>query len=157
MAVNFATLWAAHPANQEPANLYPCSSDGTADGAYFANQCCIRLGLCFVGSGIDLSSYRGAFCWHGHGRLHPVRAEEMKLWLDSDSVTFVGLSEKALQRRGHLSAHTYYGRTGIVLLRHFWGPGHRGDHIDLWDGSNMTHGDPDYFGRSEEVWFWPLG
>lgn len=30
------------------------------------------------------------------------------------------------------------------------------DHIDIWDGSDMTGGSPQYFSLGEQVWFWQL-
>jgi hypothetical protein len=81
----------------------------------------------------------------------------MKLWLNSPSVTFVDVAEIAKRpRHGSLSFHAYLGRTGIVMLRNFWGPHHQGDHIDLWNGEELAHGELNYFSRSEEVWFWEL-
>ncbi len=41
-------------------------------------------------------------------------------------------------------------------LQEFLGRGNNGDHIDLWDGDNVAHGDRDYFQRSEEIWFWSV-
>ena len=46
--------------------------------------------------------------------------------------------------------------TGIVACRNFWGQGNQGDHIDVWDGAQMAHGDPSYMDRSEEVVFWTI-
>jgi hypothetical protein len=81
----------------------------------------------------------------------------MKLWLN-EVADFVGQAEIA--RRGKhgskVSLQPYRGRQAIVMFRNFWGPGNQGDHIDLWDGVRMTHGDPGYFSRSQEVWFWDL-
>jgi hypothetical protein len=152
----FDTLWGNHPAHETPPNIEPCK-DKHGKSA-FANQCTIRLGVCFSRSGISLATYPGAFCWHGHGREHPLRVEEMKNWLNSSDAGFVGRAE--ISRRdsaGRQKTHAdYVGRKGIAAFRNFWGSGNQGDHIDLWNGSQIAHGDNDYFERSEEVWFWPL-
>jgi hypothetical protein len=152
----FATLWANHPVHETPPNINPCTQrDGSSA---FANQCTIRLGLCFTRSGVSLASYPGAFCWHGHGRNHPLRVEEMKNWLNSGNAGFVGRVE--ISRRdaaGRQKTHAdFAGRTGIVAFRNFWGSGNQGDHIDLWDGARIARGDNDFFERSEELWFWPV-
>ena len=45
---------------------------------------------------------------------------------------------------------------GIVAFRNFHGQNNQGDHIDLWNGTAMAHGNNDYFERSEEIWYWAL-
>lgn len=148
--VTFNELWENHPWLKD-ATERPCS--GGHD-----NQCAIRLGVAFLRSNISLASYRGVFCWSGHGREHPLRAEEMKVWLNSSGADFVGSAEIAQRRAGApISHHAYLGRTGIVMWRNFWGAGNQGDHIDLWNGEEIAHGTLDFFIRSEEVWFWALG
>jgi hypothetical protein len=151
----FDSLWRNHPALESPPAIEPCSTGGKRN---HDNQCVIRLGVSFVRSGISLASYRGAFCWSGHGRQHPLRVEEMKLWLNSENATFVGYAEISRKdKRGHqASYHTYTGRRGIVSFLNFWGRGNQGDHIDLWDGSVVAHGGRDYFERSQEIWFWEM-
>jgi len=152
----FDTLWANHPVHETPPNINPCKDK--AGNSAFANQCTIRLGVCFTRSGISLETYRGAFCWHGHGQQHPLRVEEMARWLNSSDAGFVRHAE--ISRRdsaGRQKSHAdYAGRKGLVAFRNFWGRGDQGDHIDLWNGMQIALGDDDYFERSEEIWFWPL-
>jgi hypothetical protein len=155
MEVPFEVLWANHPSRRTPKVLVPCQ---TADGRKsYTNQCAIRIGVCLSNAGLSMASYRGTFCWHGHGRNHPLRAEEVACWLN-ETAPFVG--EAVIARRdsrGHQkSFHDYLGRKGIVLFRNFFGAGNQGDHIDLWDGAIMATGELDYFTRSQEVWFWEL-
>ncbi|HYO94332.1 MAG TPA: hypothetical protein VER33_07460, partial [Polyangiaceae bacterium] len=69
----FDALWANHPALKTPPIIEPCAKNGIAN---HANQCVIRLGVALSASGISLASYRGAFCWNGHSRAHPLRVEE---------------------------------------------------------------------------------
>jgi len=147
----FETLWRNHPSNKNPAIEKPC------DNEQFDNQCCIRLGVAFASSGIDMGSYSGDFCWNDHGRQHPLRVEQMLTWLTSDNANFV--EDPEVYVRGSGPARTfqnYMGRKGIVLFRNFWGRGNQGDHIDLWNGQRIAHGDNDYFERSQELWFWKL-
>ena len=151
----FDRLWRSHPALQTPPVITPCMTGGVSN---HDNQCVIRLGLSMIGAGISLASYRGAFCWSKHKREHPLRVEQMKLWLNSESAKFVPYAEISKRdRRGHQkSHHAFSGRRGIVACINFWGRGNQGDHIDLWDGSTLAHGGDDYFQRSQEIWFWEL-
>ena len=45
-------------------------------------------------AGVPLNGYQGAFCWFKHGRLHPIRAEELAGWLNS-TCPVVGEAEVA--------------------------------------------------------------
>ena len=153
-APTFADLWANHPSNATPPDGTPCRTNGASN---FTNQCVIRFGLSLVRSGISLDSYPGAFCWHGHGRQHPLRVEEMKLWLNSTAAGFVGQAE--ISRRDatgtQRTSADYADRTGLAVFRNFYGPGNQGDHVDLWNGNRLGGGNNSYFERSEEIWFWP--
>jgi hypothetical protein len=151
----FTKFWRNHPALQPSPVINPCS---TGEISNYDDQCVIRLGVAMSLSGISLASYTGAFCWHKHGRQHPLRVEQMKLWLNSDNAAFVGSAEISRKdRRGHqASSHAYSGRRGIVACINFWGRGNQGDHIDLWNGGALAHGGLDYFERSQEIWFWEM-
>ena len=151
--VAFSTLWESHPMNQSPPAEEPCRDANGASS--FPNQCAIRMSTCFVTAGLSLASFRGAFCWYGHGRAHAIRAEEVGQWLN-DTADFVGVAEIRKRSAGVIAAQAYATRQGVVLFRNFWGQGNQGDHVDLWNGSMMTHGAASYFERSEEVWFWDL-
>ena len=153
--VDFATLWSNHPANADPPVLEPCT-DSTGK-AIFENQCSIRMSVCLARSGVSLASFPGAFCWLHHHREHILRAEEQAHWLNSPKADFVPSADIAKRSEvGTIESTNYAGRTGIIMFRNFWGTNNQGDHIDLWNGTQMTHGTPDYFERSEEIWFWDL-
>ena len=111
-----------------------------------------------VQSGISLASYRGAFCWSKHGRQHPLRVEEMKLWLNSENAQFIDYADISVRdRRGRqASFHAYTLKRGIAACLNFWGRGNQGDHIDLWNGTALASGGRDYFQRSQEIWFWEM-
>jgi len=151
--VAFSALWSNHPSNGTPPNDSPCSSaSGTPN---FENQCAIRLGVALAGAGVSLSGYTGAFCWHKHGKQHPLRVNDMQKWL-SGSRVFGKPEVTRSAKTGQISNGPYMGRTGIVMWVNFWGTNNQGDHIDLWDGARIAHGALDYFSRSEEVHFWPV-
>lgn len=142
----FARLWESHPAVcGEP---YPCRSpDGKP---HFENQCAVRMALALERAGVSLRSFRGARCWHGHGAGHVLRAQELADWLRARPRTFGPVTRLRPARPEDVP-----GRA-IVFFRNFHGTNNQGDHIDVWDGRAMCAGDPSYFGRSEEVWFWGL-
>ena len=143
----FRTLWDAHPSNQ--GNNTPCL-DRKGNSA-FENQCAIRMGVALSGAGMNLSSFRGVQCWYGHR--HILRVEELIMWLRTQTQD-VGTAQSF--RPGTNARMVVTGRTGIVACRNFWGRGNQGDHIDVWDGTNMAYGSPDYMDLSEEVVFWAI-
>jgi hypothetical protein len=152
VTITFRDLWRAHPANN--GELEPCKARN--GNVTFENQCAIRLGECFHRCGVSMESYRGACCWHGHGKRHPLRVEELKLWIGWSNTSFAAAPKKFKRSNQgvQVSHHRFYGKTGIVAFLDFWGSRSSGDHIDLWNGTRMTLGSEDYFTRSREVWFW---
>ena len=148
MATWFDRLWSNHPSLQTPAEDQPCQTKGVSN---HDNQCVIRLGIAMTASGISLASYRGVFCWSGHKRTHPLRVEQMKLWLNGEDATFVPYYAEISKRTKagvQNTSHSYAKRRGIVACLNFHGRGNQGDHIDLWDGSTMAHGGLDYGARA---------
>ncbi|WP_165251146.1 type VI secretion system amidase effector protein Tae4 [Paludisphaera soli] len=143
----FRTLWSVHPSNY--GDDAPCR-DKKGNSA-FENQCAIRMGVALADAGMDLSSFRGARCWHGHR--HVLRVEELIKWLKTRTAD-VGTARSF--KPGADARAAVAGVTGIVACRNFWGRGNQGDHIDVWDGAQMAHGDPGYMDRSEEVVFWTI-
>ncbi|MCK7614837.1 type VI secretion system amidase effector protein Tae4 [Roseibium sediminicola] len=142
----FETLWANHPTTR--GNNDPCQTGGKSN---YDNQCAIRMGLTLERSSVSLSGFNGAHCWHGHGREHVLRVEELIAWLQSQTT-----------RLGTPVTHTsvtsadFANKLGIAAFINFWGTGNQGDHIDLWNGKIVRKGDPNYFQRSERVVFWQL-
>lgn len=146
--ISFNLLWSFHPANLGIIN--PCTTDGTIN---FNNQCAIRMGVCLSDAGVPTSSFSGAKCYpgHNHNQIHILRAQELADWMVSQS-TYFGEAEV----KKDVGSSDYSGRKGIVFLKNFWGPGSQGDHIDLWNGTKMSQGAPEYFGRAQEAWFWEV-
>ena len=133
------SLWDAHP--------YPASP---CDTTLFVNQCAIRMSVALRGAGADLGSFPGAKCYPNlkHKPRHVLRAQELANWL-AGQIALVG----AVEKHGKVSTTDFVGRRGIVFIQDGWGPT---DHIDVWDGSAMKGGNPDYFSRGKAVWFWEL-
>jgi hypothetical protein len=148
MAVSFKTLWTRHPSNMGVRS--PCTTDGKVN---FENQCAIRMGECFLKSGVPLGSFSGAKCYpgHKHNQSHILRAEELADWMKAQPVLFGKVDIKR-----NVKASNYAGKNGVIFLKNFWGVGNQGDHIDLWNGSKMTLGLPEYFTVAQEVWFWEV-
>jgi hypothetical protein len=141
----FDELWANYPTGDTP----PCVTNGQPN---FTDQCAIRFGVCLATAGVTLTACRGTCCWYGHGRRHFLRAKQLAEWLDSGR-GFAGRAAKE-----STSSHTgYIGKKGMVFFYKLHTPedNWRGNHIDLWDGENLIHGDSKYFGQCKEVWFWP--
>lgn len=144
MPLKFSVLWANHPTTR--GDDAPCSTNGKSN---FENQCAIRMGVALKACGVNFATFRGARCWFGHS--HVIRAEELANWLKTQT-TQIGKVEICKK----VTYANFAGRSGIVFFRNFWGVGNQGDHIDLWDGSQIRKGDLSYFSRSQEVWFWPI-
>lgn len=53
---NFLSLWSSYPTEQHPCNQG------------WENQCAIRMSVCLIGAGFDLTKYTEPKCKHGHAR-----------------------------------------------------------------------------------------
>lgn len=137
--LTFTKLWDSHP--------YP---DSPCDTTLFVNQCAIRMSVALRGAGADLASFAGAKCYPGlkHSPKHVLRAQELAEWL-AGQTTLVGTVKKYKK----VSSVDFAGKKGIVFIKDGWGPT---DHIDVWNGSALKGGSPDYFARGKAVWFWEL-
>lgn len=144
MPIDFDHLWQSYPVDH-----YPCRD--AADAPRFPNQCAIRFGISLAVGGVDLGSFGGVRCWFSHAQPHVLRGEELAAWMASEPAVFGPVTV-----RQHADETTFAGRRGLLFCRDFWGPGNRGDDIDLWNRSYMKTGDPGYIARSREVWFWSL-
>lgn len=138
--LEFTKLWDNHPGRA--AN--PC------DTTYFPNQCAIRMGIALQGAGANLGSFRGAVCYPSlkHGPRHVLRAQELANWLKTQT-SLVGTAAT----HKNVTSGDFIGKRGLVFIRDGWGPT---DHIDVWDGTSLKGGTPDYFALGKEVWFWEL-
>jgi len=61
------------------------------------------------------------------------------------------------------------GFRGIIFFQNYWGTGNQGDHIDLWNGTRLTHwsswariqlhisgGSWSDYRKAEAIWFWGI-
>lgn len=109
------------------------------------------MGIALADAGLDLSSFDGVRCWSGHSPGHILRAEELAIWLASQSE--VGRFVRYSHRK---SAADFQGRRGIIFIKDGWGAG---DHIDPWDGihtKKMLAGEPSWIAKGRQIWFWSL-
>jgi hypothetical protein len=142
--IDFDRLWRAYPVDYAPCRL----SDGTPA---FDNQCAIRFGIALGDGGVDLRTFPGVRCWHGHSGRHLLRGEEIAAWMKAKPEIFGTVTIKT-----SADETTFLGRRGLIFCRNFWGSGNQGDHIDLWNRDHLKGGSTGYISRSEEVWFWEI-
>jgi hypothetical protein len=133
---SFDSLGASYPDERSP-----CEQG-------WSNQCAIRLSIALTGAGFALTAYTEPKCRHGHARGAESLANYLWRQVNRPRI-FAATGERGCEHaRGHVS-----GRTGVVLFRNITGfRGGIGDHIDLWDGTATMTGE--YFGVSQQVWFW---
>jgi hypothetical protein len=111
------------------------------------------MGVALAECKVDLSSFKGVRCWHGHTPRHILRAQELADWIAKNLALF---GQKKVYKRKDLPKMSYVdfdGRKGIVFIKDGWGAT---DHIDLWDGYSMKGGDASYLLEGTEIWFWRL-
>jgi hypothetical protein len=149
----FRDLWDKHPANWTPPVILPCQDKKGNVHPDLANQCAIRLGMAFQGTGVSTASLKGSRCWNNHGNKHILKVLQMVPWIDKNTKV-IGCKPKVIHK--NVDSRPFNGKVGIFYFQNFYGRNNRGDHIDLWNGRIIAHGDLDYFERSEEVWFWEM-
>jgi hypothetical protein len=133
-------IWDSHP--------YP---DFPCDATLFQNQCAIRMGVALNGAGLSTAPFLGAKCYPNlkHSPKHTLRAQELANWLVTQTAA-VGTVQKYKTK---MTSAEFWGKTGIVFIQDGWGAT---DHIDIWDGTALKGGSPEYFARGKQVWFWAL-
>jgi hypothetical protein len=165
---SFAVLWHNHPNVKGDAPLL--------DKRVYANQCAINVSAALMRSGVDLGSFPGARAWQKDKPKYALRAQELANW-------FAAGGARLGVKTGRMDAKEAFGRvegkkgmmgrTGMVFVQDYWGPGDQGDHIDLWNGSRMTDrmtwarihirvgdrglhdlGFGSDFEKARSVWFW---
>lgn len=118
------------------------------------------MGEVLAKSGVDLKSFKGAKCWHGHKPSHILRAEELGNWLKSSFSPF----KQVLEFQGVNGFSQIQGKKGIIFFKDYYGVNNQGDHIDLWNGGRLTRyrswfefaiRDGAHYSDAA-IWFWPV-
>ena len=158
----FAELWASHPTIKGEAPLL--------DTKVYENQCAINLSASLMRSGIDLTSFTGVRSWEQGKPKYPIRAEELAGWLDRNAALLPSRITKFFGRDVPGSFENINGKTGVIFLKDYYGPGQNGDHIDLFSRNRMTslfswfriatgfsyEGRFSDYRKSKAIWFWEV-
>ncbi len=156
---NFQKIWSNHPIIK--------GDDPVLDKKVYENQCAINLSAALMRSGIQLTGFRGALSWQKGAPKYAIRAQELADWLQTTFPRVPMKCEKVAPKE--FSAKLSQKR-GIIFFQNYWGSGKQGDHIDLWNGSRLTHmrslaqiylrvgsfGLGSDYREAESVWFWGL-
>ncbi|PZN83278.1 MAG: hypothetical protein DM484_04815 [Candidatus Methylumidiphilus alinenensis] len=155
----FKTLWSNHP------NIK--GDTPVLDKKVYENQCAINMGAAWLRSGMTISGYTGALSWEKDKPKYPIRAQELANWFASP---YSHLPFKVQKFGGKEVFEKISGKTGIIFFHDYWGPGNQGDHIDLWNGSRLTHwiswlqiharigsiGINSDLRKAESIWYWAV-
>jgi hypothetical protein len=143
----FHTLWQAHPGTGTPCNV-----------DLFRNQCAIRLGVSLDASHIKVTGVRRCATVYptlrSHSPGHILSAQELADALAKNPKYF-GSKVAVKKLNGSMQSNMGYlqGKKGVLFIQNGWGPT---DHIDLWDGMTLKGGDPEYYLKGEQIWFWHI-
>ncbi|MCX6270779.1 MAG: type VI secretion system amidase effector protein Tae4 [Bacteroidetes bacterium] len=157
--IEFSVLWSNHPTVKDEAPLL-----NTKD---YTDQCAINLSASLLRSGLDMRSYTGTWSWEKNKPKYAIRAQELANWLASSASPFSPTFKKY---KGKDVFDKIDGNTGIIFFQNYWGPGHQGDHIDLFNKSRLTslsswfrinlhlswEGTFSNFRNAESIWFWKI-
>ncbi len=157
MRVSFQKLWNSHPAVH--GENHPCKNSNGAPT--YQSQCAIKLSIALAAAGVNMRLFHGRKC-HQHGHpVHALGAQQLAGWLAHTGV--LGRPHKFKRGKndnkfifGEATLRGIQKKKGVVFFMNFWGDHNQGDHIDVWDGQKMGHGQFNYFERSQQVWFWEI-
>lgn len=158
----FAQLWANHPVIKGDTPLL--------DSAVYQNQCAINMSAALLRSGVDMRTYPGAKSWQKDKPKYAIRAEELANWLATGAAH---LPTKLIKFAGEDVKSAFDkidGKTGIIFLQDYYGPGLSGDHIDLFNKNRMTNlsswfriatgfsyeGRWSDYKKSKTIWLWDM-
>ena len=156
---NFQTLWNNHPNIKGDTPLL--------DQKVYANQCAINLSAALIRSQVPLTGFRGALSWQKDKPKYAIRAQELANWFKTSFPRIPTRFEAVPPKDFAAKLST---RRGIIFFQNYWGPGSQGDHIDLWNGTRLTHwiswaqiharigsvGINSDFRKADAIWFWGL-
>ena len=129
--VKFSDLWDSYPSSD------PCEAKDEKGEKRFKNQCAIRLSHALKKAGVTFKSYPvKRKCWFHPNEDHVLAAKELADWLELQP--FVGCKSENIT--GADWRDKVKDRTGIICFEDYYAPsgGSGGDHIDLWNGNEMT-------------------
>ncbi len=155
---SFSQFWANHPTIKGDAPLL--------DKKAYPNQCAINLYAALQRSGFNVGTFHGQMSWQNDRPKYAIRAQELANWLARIAST----PSRVEKFSGKDFSEKVSSRRGIIFFQNYWGTGHQGDHIDLWNGSRLTdwtswiriqchlsiEGLWSDFRQSEAVWFWQI-
>jgi hypothetical protein len=155
----FASLWRGHPNIKGDTPLL--------GKKVYENQCAINLSAAWLRAGGSLVGYPGVLSWQKDKPRYPIRAQELANWFASPHSP---LHAKVQKFGGKEVFDAIANKTGIVFFQNYWGTGSQGDHIDLWNGTRLTHwiswvqiharvgsvGINSDFRKAESIWFWAV-
>ena len=134
----FSNLWTNYPKENHPCDQK--KADGTEA---WSNQCAIRMSLCLIDSGFQLTNYSEPKCKHGHAR----GAESLANYLWKQA------GPPKIAKTADAGWKNVKNKTGLVFFKDIAGfRGGIGDHFDLWDGTTTKTGQ--YFDTCKQSWFW---
>ena len=155
----FSPLWNNHPTIKGDTPLL--------DKKQYENQCAINLYAALQRSNVNVKTFHGQLSWQKDKPKYAIRAQEVANWLAS--ATNPIFPAKVEKFSGKDAFDKIKGKKGVVFFKNYWGAGNQGDHIDLWDGSRLTHwtswlriqlhlsgGDWSDYRKAESIWFWAL-
>jgi len=157
MPVSFAALWANHPTIKGDAPLL--------DRDVYKDQCAINLAAAFMRAGVSFDRFPGTFSWQADKPKYPIRAQEFANWFSQSQG---GLMHRVEKYEGKDGFEKIAGRSGVIFIQNYWGPGRQGDHIDLWSGARLTdfsswfrvhmgiswEGLMTDYRKASAIWFW---
>ncbi len=155
----FSTLWNNHPNVKDETPLL--------DKRQYPNQCAINIFATLQRSGVNVNSFHGQLSWQKGNPKYAIRAQEVANWLASSANP---LHSKVQKFSGDEVFDKIDSLRGVIFFQNYWGPGNQGDHIDLWNGSRLTHwltwfqiharigsiGFRSDLRESEAIWFWHI-
>ena len=155
----FSALWNNHP------NIK--SEEPLLDKEEYENQCAINLYAALERSDVDITTFHGQLSWQKDKPKYAIRAQEVADWLATPNGIIAGRVQKF---SGKNAFDRIKGKKGIIFFQNYHGAGRQGDHIDLWNGSRLTHlfswlriqlhvsleGRWSDYRKAESVWFWSV-
>lgn len=156
----FSSLWKNHPG--------VTGEDSLLETKQYPNQCAVNLYAAMQRSSINMKSFHGQLSWQKNKPKYAIRAQEVANWLASATNPINASRTEKLG--GKDVFEKVGGRTGVIFFQNYWGAGNQGDHIDLWNGSRLSHfrslaqiylrigsfGLGSDYRDAEAVWFWPV-